>query len=221
MSIALTEKELAQAQARLDRALKALRFPHGNAVQAEYDAADAEVLRLQRKLAAAKGQEFAEPLDFPVRWDVGAPLPQVLVNDHRCFLIFYLADDTVWDGKTASVVDPSDGSKAELAMVEFERAASVKLGAPNDEVFHGHPLHGRGSAGYFAERVINSAWLRELEAINSVHAMYRPESWRDLNHYVFWFHDSTFECVARSFTLELHSTSLVDLLAEGCRRLVL
>ena len=32
-------------------------------------------------------------------------------------------------------------------------------------------------------------------------ALYRPDTdtWQDLNHYVFWFHDSTFECVAKDF----------------------
>jgi hypothetical protein len=33
------------------------------------------VLVLERELPAANGEEHAVPLDFPGRWDIGAPLP--------------------------------------------------------------------------------------------------------------------------------------------------
>ncbi len=67
---------------------------------------------------------------------------------------------------------------------------------------------------------MNSRWLKELEAINSVHRIYRPESWRDRNHFVFWFHDSTFECVARSYKVETHRTSMKVLLGLMVERLI-
>lgn len=80
------------------------------------------------------------------------------------------------------------------------RHVSAKLGSPNDEVFHGHPLAGKGLEGYTAQLVRNSRWLSELQQINSVHAGYRPEAWQKRNHYVFWFHDTTFECIAEGST---------------------
>ena len=61
---------------------------------------------------------------------------------------------------------------------------------------------------------MNSSWLKEMERINSDHRMYQPESWHDLNHYIFWFHDSTFECIARSFQVETHRMSMKDLLSR-------
>ena len=67
--------------------------------------------------------------------------------------------------------------------------------------------------------MVNSRWLKELEAINSVHRCYRPESWRDRTHFVFWFHDSTFECVARSFKVEAHRTRMRALLGLMTERL--
>jgi hypothetical protein len=88
------------------------------------------------------------------------------------------------------------------------------------EVFHGHPLYGKGLDGYTAQRVVNSRWVAELEAINSVHRGYEPARWRKLNHYVFWFHDTTFECVAESFKVELYRASMADLLARVCGRLL-
>jgi len=35
--------------------------------------------------------------------------------------------------------------------------------------------------------------------MNSVHPRHNPKMYDDLKHYVFAFHDSTFECIARGF----------------------
>ena len=67
---------------------------------------------------------------------------------------------------------------------------------------------------------MNSRWLGELEAINSVHRCYRPERRQDRTHCVFWFHDPTFECVARSFRVETHRTSMRALLGLMVERLI-
>jgi hypothetical protein len=107
-----------------------------------------------------------------------------------------------------------------LALVQFERCFSAKLGAPNDEVLAGHPLYGRGADGYTAQRVRNSRWLNEIDKIESVHRGYNPETWRSLEHFVFWFHDTTFECIAKSFKLERRSCSMAELLVEMSRRVV-
>ena len=87
-------------------------------------------------------------------------------------------------------------------------------------MLNGHPLDGRGLEPYSAQRVVNSRWLRELEAVNSVHSGYRPDGWRDLTHFAFWFHDSTFECVARAFKVETHRISFKALLGMMIQRLI-
>ena len=181
-------------------------------------AAQDEALRREREHAAERGEEYAEPFGFPAESDVGAPMPHLLVNDNDALLAFYVRNvDPNWDGTTVTVAGAS-GSEP-IALVEFDWCASAKLGAPNDEVFHGHPLHGRGMDPYTAQVVRNSRWVAELERINSVHHYYRPETWRDLHHYVFWFHDATFECAARSYKVETRVGSMKDVLAEMCRRL--
>jgi len=50
--------------------------------------------------------------------------------------------------------------------------------------------------------------------------MYRPENWRDLHHFIFWFHDSTFECVARSYKVETYRMSMKKLLGMMVERLI-
>jgi hypothetical protein len=214
------ERRLAAAQARLGRATAALAPKHRGGEWEEYRAAHDALLVAERAVAAAKGEEYAEPLDFPVRWCTGAPLPHLIANDHKTLLVFLVdRPDPNWDGSYVTLKSPADGATEPLALVEFARCASAKLGTPNDEVFSGHPLHGRGLDPYTAQVVRNSRWLAELERVNSVHAMYRPEAWRKLNHYVFWFHDTTFECAAESYKVEVFEEGFADVLARACRRL--
>jgi hypothetical protein len=221
MSIREIERRLSAAQERLQRAAKALALRHQGGEREEYWAAHDALLRLERELAAAKGEEHAVPLDFPVKCDAGAPLPYLFRNVSRAFLTFYVHEhDPGWDGTYVAVKDLGSEGAESLALVEFVGCVSVRLGSPNDEVFHGHPLHGKGLDGYTAQWVVNSRWLAELEAINKVHHCYNPGRWRRLNHYAFWFHDTTFECVAESYKVELCRESMADLLARACKRLL-
>lgn len=215
------EQQLAAARERVDAAVKALAPKHSGGEWEEYQEATAALLAAERALAAFKNEEHAVPLEFPVQWDTGAPLPQLLVNDHRAFLIFLVKIvDSNWDGTYVTIKNPGNQQRESLALVEFSRCISAKLGSPNEEVFHGHPLAGKGLEGCTAQLVQNSRWLAELQKINSVHACYRPDAWQQRNHYVFWFHDTTFECIAESYAVELHDRSMPDLLVEACRRLV-
>jgi CRISPR/Cas system-associated endoribonuclease Cas2 len=78
----------------------------------------------------------------------------------------------------------------------------------------------KGLDSYTAQVVQNSRWIAELENINKVHSGYREDRWRELTHYVFWFHDSTFECIAESYEVEVFQESVSNLLAEACSRLL-
>lgn len=187
----------------------------------EYIDAEMAVLDLERQLAAVKDEPYAVPCDFPIKWDVGAPLPHLFASDNKTFLTFYVdIPDPNWDGTYCTVKDPGDGKCESLAIVEFKRCHAVKLGDPNDEVHHGHSLHGQGQVGYTAQIVKNSPWIEELRLVNSVHSCYDARSWEALDHYVFWFHDSTFECVAESYEVKLYQSSMCDLAAEVVTKLL-
>jgi hypothetical protein len=215
------EQRLKAAQERRNAAARALAPKHKGGEWEEFRTAHAALLVAERELAAARQDEYAAPLDFPFQWDTGAPLPQVLVNDHRAILIFRVhVVDPKWDGSYTTMKSPASDQAELLGLVEFKRCRSTRLGSPNDEVLDGHPLAGKGLDGYSAQLVHNSRWIAEIQKINSVHRCYRPEEWQKVNHYIFWFHDSTFECIADSFRLELRVCSIPNLLAAACRRLV-
>jgi hypothetical protein len=211
MSIADLEAQLRAAQKRQSLL--------GRTIE-EIQSASAAVLYAERALAAARGEPHAVPLDFPASWSGGAPAPLLLQNDYTAFLVFYLDyRDSRWDGASLELL-PSDSPHAEgLAVVQFERCICTKMGTPDEDVLKGHPLHGKGLAGHQALMVKNSSWIKDLESINAVDSQYDPSFWRQLEHYILPFHDSTFECVALSFKIEIRHIDPAKLLAEICRRL--
>lgn len=130
---------------------------------------------------------------------VGAPLP-VIVADEDTLQLACCASvpDPDWVGTYVHEVNLSNGDP--VILVQFEGAYAWFHGPPNDEAFEGHPLASRGLHPYAAFCIEDSSWVRRLERMNSVHEHHDPEGFTCLSHYVFAFHDSTFECVARSFT---------------------
>jgi hypothetical protein len=221
MDISALEQKLHAARIRFEKAVAAMAPKHKGGEWEEYHAVHAELLSAERELAAAKGEEYAVPLDFPVQWDIGAPLPHLITTDYRTFLTFYVnIVDPNWDGTYVTIRDPKASVAEPIALVEFFHCVSAKLGAPNDEVFHGHPLYGRGLEAYGAQIVRNSKWIAELENINKVHHLYNADRWRTLNHYVFGFHDDTFECVAESYKVEVYQETMAAILNRICERLL-
>lgn len=107
----------------------------------------------------------------------------------------------------------------QFAIIDFQRYLSYMFGPPNDEAFDGHPLANRGLAPYGSFRIESSSWIRQLERMNSVHRSHDPGSFDLYKHFVFTFHDSTFECIAESFTVSEHHGSFDSLLAAMQSRL--
>jgi hypothetical protein len=210
-----------QARARLDELQTAVQGAKGFGYWDGLRAAESELLAAEREMARAAGGEHAVELDIELPWDIGAPLPQLLANDYRTFLVFHLSDpDPDWDGTWSRVVDPAVDVAVPLGVVEFRYTESVRLGGPNDEAITGHPLYGKGLRAYAAHQVLNSRWITEAERVNSFHPQHRG-GWHDrLNHYVFCFHDSTFECLAEGFTTQRFIGSPRAVLSELVGRLL-
>jgi hypothetical protein len=152
--------------------------------------------------------------------DVGAPSPIVL-GDERVTLLAYTVQSEPLpdDGRVLTDAD-LDMFVEEMAIVEFQRCKSRMFGPPNDEAFAGHPLANRGLHPYGAFEIENSSWIRQLEQMDSVHSAHRGGWLLRLKHFVFAFHDSTFECVASGFTISRRRGSLESLFSEMRRRLL-
>ena len=143
---------------------------------------------------------------------VGAPSPIILSDEHRILLAYII------QAPAESSLEQAEGE--DFALIEFQRYRSFMFGAPNDEAFSGHPLASRGLHPYACFQIEASSWIRQLERMNSVHFGHDPTRFARYNHYVFAFHDSTFECVAENFTVSEHCGTLETLVTVMQRRLI-
>lgn len=134
---------------------------------------------------------------------VGAPNPILLVGEHDAFLVYYLQNTPEgWDGTSARSVGV-DTEGEPVAVVNFNRCYAHMFGPPNDESFSGHPLAKRGLRPYGVYEIKDSSWVRKLERMNAVHPYHdRRRFLENRKHFIFSFHDTTFECVAEGFTIE-------------------
>jgi len=215
------ERRLREQQERVEKLLEAARFNSEGLSGAEFTAARKSQADAERKFYLAKGEEAGVPLDWPVPWDAGAPIPHVLAANGLVYLA-YLTEiaDPDWDGKNVKIVSPSNPSEERIALVKFESCRSHRLGDPNDEAMNGHPLWGRGLEPYRAHIVENSTWVRQLMQCNSKHPYFSENHWRNCKHYLLMFHDETFECVADGFKIELHYEPFSKVLQTAVDRLV-
>jgi hypothetical protein len=79
----------------------------------------------------------------------------------------------------------------------FDYCRFTTFGPPGEE---GHALMTSGWEAYTPLRVMNSPWLARMVGTGT-----------DLSHFVFPFHDSTFECIAQSF----RPSPVVESMAEA------
>lgn len=106
-----------------------------------------------------------------------------------------------------------------VALVEFTHAMAHMFGPPNDEAFSGHPLASRGVGPYSVHEVHHSSWIRRLERMNAVHPYHRPERFAHYRHFIFAFHDTTFECIAETFSITVHTGSVAEVLGRASREI--
>jgi hypothetical protein len=65
-------------------------------------------------VGGGKGEKYAEPRGFPLRWDAGAPMPHRMVNDNGALLVFLLSKPAPgWDGSYVTVKSPGDAQPAD------------------------------------------------------------------------------------------------------------
>jgi hypothetical protein len=167
-------------------------------------AAHEQRLQAERDLAAARGEQYAQVIDIGPRWDVGAPLPHLISDGSRAFVVCLASQpDPDWDGTYVTMVSPADQHPSLFVVLELRGCQEIRFGGPNDEAIAGHPLHGRGLDSYRAHEVLNSAWIEEAIRVNSVHPHHSDAPFRQLHHYALLFHDEMIEALARGIESRL------------------
>jgi hypothetical protein len=144
----------------------------------------------------------------------GAPLPIVLANERALLLAYYTEIPCPsWNGTNPRSIS-ADTMEDPVAVLNFGMARAHYLGSPNDEAFLGHPLATRGLSPYGAFEVSDSSWIRTLMQMNSVHPRHNPAMFKPLRHFIFSFHDKTFECIAKNFDVTILQGPIMKVVAE-------
>jgi hypothetical protein len=200
MSIPELEKQLAQAQGKVKQ------LQGSRAELAEWHAAYESLASAQRALAAAKGEEYAAPHDIGFEPEAAVSEPVLLQTDDAAILTF-----------SAVRVSPDRTREdAGYGIVEIDQCSQTKFGYPNDEALPGHPLYERGLCAYGVYEVRNSSWVRLMTKQNRVAFPNTPDSTQ--RHFIFTFHDNTFECVARGLRASLSARPYAEIFEEVRKR---
>ena len=157
--------------------------------------------------------KVVELKDLP-QSNVGAPIPLVISDEQHTVLAYYLQKTPPdWSGEAVRVLGMDDADEP-IGIVRFNFCYASMFGPPNDEAFSGHPLASRGLGPYGTYRIESSSWIRRLERMNSVHEYHQPERFSERHHFVWSFHDSTFECICNSYDFKLAQGSIESVIPE-------
>lgn len=100
-------------------------------------------------------------------------------------------------------------------LLTFHVPRAHYLGPPNEDLLYqggGHPLRERGLKPYTFVSVFPSPWIAQLERTNRIHPNHSTERFASLHHYIFPFHEETFECIAQGYNFSVsHEARLPDL----------
>lgn len=163
--------------------------------------------------------EYAKIIDWPLKWDTGAPMPQVYGNGHKTFLIYMINEpDPNWDGTYTTVIDNTSEKKYPLALVEFD-GGTFRFGIANEDVFGGLSVANKGMEWYEAHLIENSKWIEELKTIHKIHPYFHEPSWDGKKHFMLLFHDEMFEVVAKDYKIEQFNSTFKDLAQEVVKRM--
>jgi hypothetical protein len=121
----------------------------------------------------------------------GAPCPRIMSDEHNLFVAYYLQDT------------PKDFELEAIGLVRFELFHAYQFGPPNDEAFHGHPLYKKGLKPYGTFKIEGSSWLKEFCSRNRVHPYHKDEQFNEYEHFIWSFHDTTLEVIAKNYSFSL------------------
>ena len=150
--------------------------------------------------------------DFP-QSSIGAPCPIVLASENSVVVLFYVEEAPKSMLSTSIDVQDIENQNELLAIVTLQHCTIHLFGSPNDETISGHRLYKQGLMSYSAFQLEQSTWITDLERKNSVHSHHNREQYlADKKHYIFTFHDSTFECIAHGYSIQYEQGSIREAL---------
>ncbi len=87
----------------------------------------------------------------------------------------------------------------------FQKCLILKCGYPNEEIYLHSDLYFENNLNkYFLYEIQESEWLKQIVQMNRVHPRHSDQIFINERHFLIYFEDETFECIARSYEI-LHN----------------
>ena len=136
------------------------------------------------------------PLDLGITPEAAVSGAVCLQTENATFLTFNAMRPTGRPSPHGGFYTQDAGT----AIVEFKRCILTRFGYPNDEARWGIPRY--KNLSYDIYEVRNSTWIEDVVSMNRYSF---PDTKDDYvtRHFLFTFHDSTFECLADDLTVEV------------------
>lgn len=143
------------------------------------------------------------PYDIGCEPSPSIPAETLLKDGWKTYLLFYAISKTVQES----------GYYGDLgvAILECVNCSSAKMGYPNDEGLHEHPLWNNGLSDMESSiaEVADSSWLAEIRdqrerSAKRIHgnlAMSPPPRTQSDKHFVILLKEATFECIAEELAV--------------------
>lgn len=117
---------------------------------------------------------------------VGASCPQIFARERDLYLAY---------------CKPTPESRECLfALITFCHAVAHYFGPPDEETLEKHPLFDKGLQRWGSYRVSSSSWLAQLKSLTK-DSKYHQDLYGQCQHFILTFHDTTFECVCRDYSV--------------------
>jgi hypothetical protein len=134
-----------------------------------------------------------------IGWDAepNAPMPKIEFDKstYKIILSFYL---------NAFIHDDVD--KDDIGILEFSNCYKYRLGATNDEGFYRGQCRFSKSGKQWGDfyRILNSNWRYEFPSDEVIIDNELKDN-KDLCHFLFYFRDETFECIALTYKFTIRA----------------
>ncbi|MBP7884902.1 hypothetical protein KAZ93_01815 [Patescibacteria group bacterium] len=121
--------------------------------------------------------------------DIGAPTPTVLASEHKLILSYYTDEESV-------------------CQITFDHCFEFTMGMPDENLVSEHPLGSKGLRAYGFHLIEESSWIKEIEDRYHIISEFSRDG-RKYDHYIFIFHDRSFECIASGYKFNISTKKTI------------
>jgi hypothetical protein len=154
-------------------------------------------------------QEVAKEIEWPLPWGASTYVPSIIADEGKVLLVFG-SKAALPNYNPALLKIIGDANSHEfMAIVEFLGLLDFKFGWIDEDAIRS-PHSIEGLKPYRAYEVQNSQWLENLKQVLSTEGKDESQAWDKYRHFVLGFHDSRFECIAKSYYIEAYSSNVEE-----------